>query len=114
MGAGNAPLFATLEALAADRARSDRRYHEFLQVPDLSAGVYHLEAGAEDQPSPHAEDEIYVVVRGQARFRAGASDAEVGPGAVLFVPAHMDHRFHDIRHSLDLLVIFGPAEGSRR
>ena len=111
MSAGDAPLFTTLDALAVDRAAAGRRYHEFLRVPDLSAGVYHLEVGAEDPQSPHGEDEIYVVVRGQARFRAGTADAEVGPGSVLFVPARMEHRFHTIRVPLDVLVIFGPAEG---
>jgi len=107
------PLFTTLESLAADRSRAGRRYHEFLRVPDLSTGLYHLEAGAEDPQSPHGEDEIYVVVRGQAKFVAGTSEAEVSPGSVLFVPAHLEHRFHSIRSPLDVLVIFGPAEGSR-
>ena len=108
-----APLFTSLESLAADRLREARRYHEFLRVADLSAGLYHLEVGAEDPQSPHREDEMYLVVRGQARFRAGASDAEVGPGSVLFVPAQVEHRFHSIRSPLDVLVIFGPAEGAR-
>jgi mannose-6-phosphate isomerase-like protein (cupin superfamily) len=114
MGAGHAPLFTNIETLAADRASSGRRYHEFLQIPDLSAGVYRLEVGAEDTQSPHAEDEIYVVLRGQARFRAGDADGAIGPGSVLFVPARMEHRFHSIRESLDVLVVFGPAEGTRR
>ena len=38
---------------------------------------------------------------------------DVNPGAVLFVPAHEPHRFHDITADLALLVFFGPAEGSR-
>jgi len=104
------PLFTTLEALTVDRSATGRRYHEFVRVTDLSAGLYHLEAGAGDPQSPHSEDEIYVVIRGQAGFRAGASDAEVGPGSVLFVPARVEHRFHSIRTALDVLVIFGPAE----
>jgi mannose-6-phosphate isomerase-like protein (cupin superfamily) len=108
-----APLFTTLESLAAGRSQTGRRYHEFLRVTDLSAGVYHLEVGAEDPQSPHGEDEIYIVVRGQARFQAGTSDAEVGPGSVLFVPARLEHRFHTVRSPLDVLVVFGPAEGAR-
>jgi hypothetical protein len=32
---------------------------------------------------------------------------------VLFVPARMEHRFVDIREPLEVLVVFGPAEGSR-
>src|SRR5215475_8909960 len=100
------PLFTTLDALAAARSAAGRRYSEFLRVVDLSAGLYHLEAGADDPQAPHGEDEIYVVIRGQARFRAGPSDVEVGPGSVLFVPARREHFFHAIRAALDVLVIF--------
>ena len=56
---------------------------------------------------------IYVVLRGRCRFRAGAEEREVEPGAVLFVPGRMEHRFVDLRERLEALVFFGPAEGSR-
>ena len=106
-------LFTTVEALEASRREAGRRYLEFLRVPDLSAGLYRLEAGTTDPQQPHAEDEVYVVTRGRCRFRAGADEREVGPGSVLFVPARMEHRFVDIREPLEVLVVFGPAEGSR-
>jgi hypothetical protein len=32
---------------------------------------------------------------------------------VLFVPALTEHRFVDIREALEVLVVFGPAEGFR-
>jgi mannose-6-phosphate isomerase-like protein (cupin superfamily) len=106
-------LFTTAEALEAARRAADRRYLEFLRVPDLSAGLYVLEAGAADPQSPHDEDEVYVVMRGRSRFRAGDTAQEVGPGSVLFVPARLEHRFLDVRERLEVLVFFGPAEGSR-
>ena len=105
-------LFTTVETLEGGR-HPDRRYLEFLRVPDLSAGLYVLEAGAPDPQSPHGEDEVYVVIRGRARFRAGPTEEEVGPGSVLFVPARLEHRFLDVRERLEVLVFFGPAEGSR-
>jgi len=107
------PIFTSLQALEAARREADRRYLEFLRVPDLSAGLYVLEAGAPDPQQPHAEDEIYVVVRGRCRFRAGATERDVEPGSVLFVPAREEHRFLDIRERLEALVFFGPAEGTR-
>jgi mannose-6-phosphate isomerase-like protein (cupin superfamily) len=107
------PMFTTARALEAARQGAGRRYLEFLRVPDLSAGLYALEAGVADPQQPHSEDEIYVVLRGRCRFRAGAEEREVEPGAVLFVPARMEHRFVDIRERLEALVFFGPAEGSR-
>jgi mannose-6-phosphate isomerase-like protein (cupin superfamily) len=106
-------LFATVKTLEAARRGADRRYLEFLRVPELSAGLYVLEAGSADPQSPHSEDEVYVVMRGRCRFLAGEEEREVGAGAVLFVPARMEHRFLDIQERLEALVFFGPAEGSR-
>ena len=107
-------LFTTVAALDAERRVADRRYLEFLRVPDLSVGLYVLEAGSVDLQEPHAEDEVYVVVRGRCRFRAGAEERAVEPGSVLYVPTRLEHRFLDIQERLEALVFFGPAEGSRR
>ena len=76
----------------------------------MSAGLYVLAAGASDAQRPHHEDEIYYVVRGRARFRAGDEDREVLAGTVLFVAAEVEHRFCDIQEELAVLVIFAPAE----
>lgn len=107
------PLFTTLQTLESARRAADRRYFEFLRVPDLSAGLYVLEPGASDPQQPHTEDEVYVVMRGRCRFRVGTEEQEVQPGSVLFVPARLEHRFLDLRERLEVLVLFGPAEGSR-
>ena len=98
-----------------ERARAAKDgYHEFLRTSSMSLGVYVLAAGAVDGQSPHGEDEIYYVVEGRGRFRNGPSEASVGPGDVLFVPAHQPHRFHSILEELVLLVVFAPPEGSGR
>jgi mannose-6-phosphate isomerase-like protein (cupin superfamily) len=86
---------------------------EFLRVADLSAGIYRLPAGGEDKQQPHTEDEIYYVLDGRASFKAGDKVSKVQPGSVLFVEAGLDHRFFDITEGLTVLVVFGPAEGSR-
>lgn len=86
---------------------------EQLRVPELSVGTYCIPAGGVDNQSPHTEDEIYVVTAGRARIVAASGEAEVGPGAVIFVPAGEEHRFVDISENLALLVVFGPAYGSR-
>jgi mannose-6-phosphate isomerase-like protein (cupin superfamily) len=101
-----------LAELLSRRSASGRPYLEFLRVPDLSAGLYVLGAGEVDGQSPHAEDELYLVVSGRARFRASGASRTVGPGTVLFVPAREPHAFHDIEEELRILVVFGPAEGS--
>ena len=100
------------DALARQRAAGDP-WLELLSVPDLSAGLYVLAAGAVDRQQPHTEDEVYVVLAGRGRFTSGDETRDVGPGDLLFVPAHEPHRFHDIAEELRLMVAFGPAEGSR-
>jgi mannose-6-phosphate isomerase-like protein (cupin superfamily) len=92
---------------------SGATYEEHLRRPDLSIGTYSLRAGAVDTQTPHAEDEIYVVTSGRARFTGGGQTIEVGAGSVFFVPAEEEHRFHDITEDLAVLVFFGPAEGTR-
>jgi len=106
-------LFTTVQALDVSRAAAGLRYLEFLRMPDLSTGLYVLEAGTADPQKLHSEDEVYVVMRGRCRFRAGAEEQEIGPGSVLFVPARIEHRFLEIRERLEAVVFFGPAEGSR-
>jgi mannose-6-phosphate isomerase-like protein (cupin superfamily) len=99
-----------------EHARRDARepYLEFLREPAISAGLYTLEAGSTDPQSPHTEDEIYVVFEGRARILIGTRDLEVNPGDTIFVPAHLEHRFHSITETLKVIVVFAPAEYSRR
>lgn len=71
--------------------------------------------GGIDNQSPHTEDEIYVVTAGRAaRIVTPDGTAEVSRGSVIFVPAGEEHRFDDVTEDLALLVVFGPAYGSRR
>jgi mannose-6-phosphate isomerase-like protein (cupin superfamily) len=102
-----------LADLEAARRASGRPYHEFISVPDLSGGLYVLEAGAVDGQSPHTEDELYVVMSGRGRVTVGEDVRDVRAGTVIFVAAGVTHRFHDIEERLVLLVAFGPAEDSR-
>ena len=92
------------------REQSGKRYREFLRVPAMSAGVYVLPAGGTDPQSPHKEDEMYYVVRGSARMRAGSEDQTVSAGSIIFVAAGVEHRFYDITEELGMLVFFAPAE----
>ena len=99
--------------IEAAHAAAGRLYHEFLRVPDLSAGLYVIEAGGTDPQSPHTEDELYYVVAGRGVVSVGEETRPVVPGSLVFVPARVAHRFHAIAERLELLVVFGPAEGDR-
>jgi mannose-6-phosphate isomerase-like protein (cupin superfamily) len=101
-----------LADLLTERERSDKLYLEFLRVPALSMGLYVLPAGGVDPQSPHTEDEVYYIVSGRGAFRCGEEDRPVVAGSLLYVPAHVEHRFHTIEEQLQILVFFAPAEES--
>lgn len=100
----------TLSVVNATRVQAEELYHEFLRVPAMSAGLYQLAAGATDPQEPHTEDELYYVVQGRSQFQMGHEHIPVEPGALIFIPAHMQHRFHTITEDLSILVFFAPAE----
>jgi len=102
--------FAALDAIIEQRLRQGSEYLEFLRVPAMSAGVYVLAAGSIDRQTPHKQDELYYVVQGKARMRAGDQDQSVTRGSLIFVPAHIEHRFYDIEQDITVLVFFAPAE----
>jgi mannose-6-phosphate isomerase-like protein (cupin superfamily) len=102
--------FQEIGEVAAERARLGTAYLEFLRIPSMSAGVYVLGAGSRDRQSPHRQDELYYVLRGKARMRAGAQDQAVRPGTLIFIAAGVEHRFYDIEEEISLLVLFAPAE----
>jgi mannose-6-phosphate isomerase-like protein (cupin superfamily) len=103
-----------LAELASERERAGTLYHEFIRVPDLSAGLYVLSAGGADPQQPHTEDEVYYVARGSGQIEVAGESRAVRAGSVVFVPARAAHRFHSIEEELTILVFFAPAEYSRR
>jgi mannose-6-phosphate isomerase-like protein (cupin superfamily) len=102
-----------MDELMAEAGAGTRAYLEFLRVPDLSAGLYRLAAGAVDPQLPHSEDEVYYVVRGHAHIRVGDEDREIKSGSVVYVAKRAEHKFHSITEDLTLLVFFAPAEYSQ-
>ena len=103
-----------LADLASERERRGTLYHEFLRVPDLSAGLYVLPVGGSDPQQPHTEDEVYVVARGKGQIEVDGESRAVCEGAIIFVPARAAHHFHSIEEEMAILVFFAPAEYSRR
>lgn len=77
-------------------------------------GTYSIAGGARDDQEPHTEDEVYVVTAGRAALEAGGQSTPVGAGSVIYVPAGEVHRFVDVTDDLSVIVLFAPAEYSRR
>jgi mannose-6-phosphate isomerase-like protein (cupin superfamily) len=103
-----------LTQLIQQRADSDKRYLEFIKVPDLSMGLYVLPAGGTDPQSPHTEDEVYYVVSGRAKIKVADEDLAVQAGSIVYVAKNVEHRFHSIEEELTVLVFFAPAEYSNK
>jgi mannose-6-phosphate isomerase-like protein (cupin superfamily) len=99
-----------LAEVESQRLRKGSDYLEFLRVPALSAGVYVLAVGGTDLQTPHRQDEMYYVVQGKARMRAGSEERLVAQGSLIFVAADVEHRFYDVEEELTVLVFFAPAE----
>jgi quercetin dioxygenase-like cupin family protein len=97
----------------APQAGDANDWEEHFAVPALSVGTYCIPAGGVDDQTPHAEDEVYVVIGGRAKISTPTATTDIGPGAVIFVPADEEHRFIDVVEDLTLLVVFGPAFGTR-
>ena len=100
----------TLDGLRAEQANAGQPYLEFLRSGAMSVGLYALDVGQVDHQQPHAEDEIYVVMSGRARFSAGDETRDAAAGDVIYVAAGVAHHFHDISARIELIVVFAPPE----
>lgn len=87
-------------------------------VPFIDAMNHHsmsvelFQPEGEDVQQPHDQDELYVVVAGRAVFERDGEHVECASGDVLFVPAGMRHRFHEMEDEFATWVIFwGPLGG---
>ncbi|MFN8529529.1 MAG: cupin domain-containing protein [Anaerolineae bacterium] len=96
--------------LAVQQAQSKRAYHEFMRVPSISMGLYHLPAGTVDPQHPHSEDEVYYVVSGKAQIQVKEETRPVQAGSIVFVAAYEEHHFFNITEDLSVIVFFTPAE----
>jgi len=101
-----------MDALRSEVQARQAPWFEFLRADSFSMGVYRLVEGESDRQSPHSEDEVYYVLSGRGRFRAGTEEYRATAGDIFYVGRLVEHRFFDIEQELTVLVFFAPAEGS--
>jgi mannose-6-phosphate isomerase-like protein (cupin superfamily) len=62
-----------------------------------------------DTQTPHDRDEIYIVISGKGTFRRASELVRFAPGDVLYVGAHVPHRFESFSGDFKAWVVFfGP------
>lgn len=64
------------------------------------------------EQTPHAQDEIYIIVRGRGVLMHDGKRDQFESGDILFVAAGIEHQFQDITEDLALWrVFYGPHGG---
>ncbi len=99
----------SVDQLRSQREKSGDTYLPFLKVPSMRMGIYALDAGADDEQSPHEEDEVYYVLSGRGTRRVESEEHPVQAGSLVFVAARAAHKFHSITEALEVLVFFPAA-----
>ena len=101
---------AALAALAA--SPDGQPYRELFAHGSLAVEIY--KPVGRDLQTPHARDEVYVVIAGRGTFACAGERRAFGQGELLFVPAGVEHRFEDFSDDFSTWVLFyGPQGGER-
>lgn len=102
----------TPSAALAALAQTDKPFVLLFRHGTLEVEFYRPEGV--DRQTPHARDEVYVVVSGSGTFVSGGTRRPFEPGEVLFVPAGVEHRFEDFTPDFATWVFFYGPEGGER
>jgi mannose-6-phosphate isomerase-like protein (cupin superfamily) len=100
-------LQVTLAAAARRLSANNPFAILFARDDEVTVELY-APVGADGQ-QPHDRDELYIVATGSGRFRRDEDVVAFGPGDLLYVPAHVPHRFESFSEDFKVWVIFfGP------
>jgi len=91
------------------RDAAPTKFAELFQHGSLSVEIYR--PGGVDDQTPHARDELYVVLTGSGEFTYGGRRATIAAGDCLFVAAGVEHRFENFTADLAVWVFFYGPEG---
>ena len=109
------PARLTPEAALAALANSDDG-KPFLRVfahGSLEVEVYR--PVGRDLQTPHARDEVYVVIAGHGEFVTGGERRPFQSGELLFAAAGVEHRFENFSDDFSTWVMFyGPHGGEAK
>ena len=87
----------------------DTRFATVLENGSMIVEIY--QPIEKDYQTPHAQDELYVIISGSGEFLNDGKITEFKTGDVLFVPAGGEHRFEKFTEDFKTWVIFYGAIG---
>ncbi|WP_414475812.1 cupin domain-containing protein [Microvirga sp. M2] len=95
-------------AQAAAHLSAAKPFKTFFEQGDAITVELYAPVGT-DKQQPHERDELYVIASGHGTFSRGGEIVTFGPGDLLYVPAHVPHRFETFSDEFKTWVIFyGP------
>jgi len=104
------PLVARFDdALATLSQQEDPRFTVVMRHGTMSVELY-APRGVDPQ-SPHAQDELYIVAKGEGRFVCDGRETRFRAGDALFAPAGKEHRFVEFSEDFAVWVVFYGPEG---
>lgn len=92
-------------------AQTDAPFVTLLAHNDVEVEIYRPHKV--DAQTPHARDELYIVIAGSGWFVNGDTRHRFEPGEVLFVAAGVEHRFERFSDDFSTWVVFFGAPSGR-
>ncbi len=81
-------------------------FYGFMSKGTMDAGILSLSPKEKDPQGPHANDELYYVIKGSGFIRIEKEDLPIKSGSIIFVPARKKHNFHGNNDELQVLYVF--------
>jgi mannose-6-phosphate isomerase-like protein (cupin superfamily) len=98
-----------LEHFRSELGKGGSRFFVGLAHGTMRVELYRP-AGADHQ-TPHAQDELYIVLQGSGTFSKAGVVRTFRAGDVIFVEAQTEHRFETFSDDFETWVIFWGPEG---
>ena len=103
-------LLGQLWEIETEKYPDGEPFVEAIRSGTMSAEIY--APRGEDLQEPHEQDELYIIIQGQAALLMGDDEIRCGGGDLLLVPAFTKHRFVDMTNDFMCWAIFwGPHGG---
>ncbi|MFQ5941601.1 MAG: cupin domain-containing protein [Nitrososphaerales archaeon] len=81
-------------------------FYGFSPKGSIDAGILRLMPNEKDPQVPHANDELYYVIKGNGFIHIDNRDVPIRPGSIIFVSAREKHHFHGNKNELQVLYVF--------